>query len=525
MKVHEEENNQYYELENKILCLILEELLLEDTVKGHGKILIDIPCDQCEFKTICDEDLKTHKELAHKPEKGKTSNSANRKIKCDKCIYECYLSVQMEKHIEKKHIEKKDPNYKCDLCDFGGDLITDIWSHKGDKHTEKTFDFNKIDEKKLFVNFMAEQNLELMEEMINFKNGMKLVLEHMVSDFVDTMKDLKEEVTKQNEATTKAIMDLQNKIENSNNTPSSKDNEAVKETKSTQPKAPSSAKASLSPPKASSSSSKTPSVPPPKAKAKPAAGPNAVKTPYQKKKQSTEYQAKPRVLYIGDSIAHNSNFRNLEKITNTTIKTSKAYSSVWDKDARFKHLNVMDVVKNELGKGDFDHLVLAAPTVDISNLDTSNVKPSDSTDLFKEKVGKSCQNMLKVAQDALENHTGLKNITIMNHAPRFDSKDVDPVGLKPILANFANSYLLELWLDSPKKNNIFIGSHNLNSSVNVRHSRYTDDRTGRFDGVHLYGSAGKTAYTDSVLNILLSSLQVQAQASKSKDDGDHTWCP
>ena len=133
-------------------------------------------------------------------------------------------------------------------------------------------------------------------------------------------------------------------------------------------------------------------------------------------------------MLIGDSIAHNANFRDVEWFTNSTLKTSKAYSSVWDKDARFKHLNVTDVAKNELGKAHFDHLVLAAPTVDISNMDTSNVKPEDSTEELKQKIELSCHNML--LRVLLTITLGWEKWAIMNHA---------------------NSFLLELWLDSPKE--------------------------------------------------------------------------
>ena len=38
----------------------------------------------------------------------------------------------------------------------------------------------------------------------------------------------------------------------------------------------------------------------------------------------THYQKKPKVLLIGDSIAHNANFREVEIVTNTTIQTCKA---------------------------------------------------------------------------------------------------------------------------------------------------------------------------------------------------------
>ena len=87
--------------------------------------------------------------------------------------------------------------------------------------------------------------------------------------------------------------------------------------------------------------------------------------------------------------------------------------------------------------------------------------------------------MLRIAENALENHSGLKKVTIMNHAPRFDMSKVDPVSLKPKLAMFANSFLLELWLDSPQKNRILIGSHNLDCSGSQKIERYADKRSGK----------------------------------------------
>ena len=234
-------------------------------------------------------------------------------------------------------------------------------------------------------------------------------------------------------------------------------------------------------------------------------------------------------MLVGDSLLHNTHFRYVEDVTNTTIKTSTAYSSVWNEAARFKELNVQTVTKNELKKSSFQHLALSAPTVDISNLDTTQVTASDSVDRFKQQVISSCQNMIIIAQDALANHPELKKVTIMNHAPRFDTPDVDPVGLKHNLAKFANSCLLELWMDCTMKDKIFIGSHNLESSGAQRTHRYTDERSRKYDGVHLYGNAGKAAYTESVLNILMAAFQPQAPAQSSQarqnPDDSHASCP
>ena len=108
----------------------------------------------------------------------------------------------------------------------------------------------------------------------------------------------------------------------------------------------------------------------------------------------------------------------------------------------------------------------------------------------------------------------------MDHAPRYD---VDHFGLKPKLASFANNYSLQLWLDSVHKSKIFIGNHTLDSSPEIRNMRFTDEQTGKYDGVHMYGSAGKTAYTESVLNILLSAFQTQSKEGQMNQS--HNSCP
>ena len=53
------------------------------------------------------------------------------------------------------------------------------------------------------------------------------------------------------------------------------------------------------------------------------------------------------------------------------------------------------------------------------------------------------------------------------------------------------------------KDKIFIGSHNLECTADQKTNRYTDERSRKYDGVHLYGTPGKAAYTESVLNILI----------------------
>ena len=56
-----------------------------------------------------------------------------------------------------------------------------------------------------------------------------------------------------------------------------------------------------------------------------------------------------------------------------TVKTAKAYSAEYDSAAKWPEQNFTKVVKDELKKKTYDCLVMSAPTIDITNLDTSNL--------------------------------------------------------------------------------------------------------------------------------------------------------
>ena len=113
---------------------------------------------------------------------------------------------------------------------------------------------------------------------------------------------------------------------------------------------------------------------------------------------------------------------------------------------------------------------------------------------------------LNVAHNAIEKHPNLKQILILEHVSRFDVSNADPTGLKPKLAKFANATLSQLVNNSAMKDKIKMGKHSLDCSGERINAMYTDNRSGRFDGVHLYGKEGHRAYTSSLLNIIKSVL-------------------
>ena len=236
---------------------------------------------------------------------------------------------------------------------------------------------------------------------------------------------------------------------------------------------------------------------------------------------------KPKVLYIGDSIAHNANFAAIEKETNSRINTIKAYSSIKDSRATWPNKNLTDVtpfaLTNTYEEDAYTHLVIAAPTVDISNMNTSKLFDGDNVEVYKQNVITSCHNTLAVAHNALQNLPNLEKVVVMEHAPRFDEENIDPTGLKPMLAKLANSTFAQMWHSSMFKDKLVIGKHSLDCTNDQRDIRYRDERSNRYDGVHMYSSYGKRAFTRSVTKILKALLPFTPQPYSSSSC-PHSTC-
>ena len=143
-------------------------------------------------------------------------------------------------------------------------------------------------------------------------------------------------------------------------------------------------------------------------------------------------------------------------------------------------------------------------SVDISNLKTE-VNPIENLEYFKQETIISAKNIFDSCLLALERQPSLKSIVILKQTPRYDPLQSDPLQIKPALSQLFNNTLSELWISSPMNHKITIGTHNIDCTGAVQSARYRHTKTGRFDGVHLYGSSGSKAYTNSVLNILRSA--------------------
>ena len=96
----------------------------------------------------------------------------------------------------------------------------------------------------------------------------------------------------------------------------------------------------------------------------------------------------------------------------------------------------------------------------------------------------------------------------MKQIPRFDTKASDPHSIKAALSQIYNETIVQLWLNSPLKDRIPIGSHSLECSGGVRDSRYR--YRNRYDGIHMYGPSGRKSYTESVLRIIRNAGHIKS---------------
>ena len=240
---------------------------------------------------------------------------------------------------------------------------------------------------------------------------------------------------------------------------------------------------------------------------------------------SSNYQQKSKVLLVGDSIINHAHIDVIEEKTDSVITKTKAYSAIYDDTsnvaknaAKFPEKNFLKVVPNEAIKDDFDHLVVQSGSIDITNLKTE-VDPEEHLEYFRQQTVMSARNIFDSCLLALEKQPTIKSVVIMKQTPRYDPVISDPLSLKPALSQLFNNTLTELWISSPLKNKIHLGTHNIDCTGAVQSARYRHTQSGRFDGVHLYGASGSKAYTNSVLNIL------QSAALTSVEYEYHQSCP
>ena len=197
-------------------------------------------------------------------------------------------------------------------------------------------------------------------------------------------------------------------------------------------------------------------------------------------------------LAMGDSIFKTGDFDEIREKLGTKIKLVSAYASVFNKRNKkgFRESNFEVLVPEVLKQGNYNYLILATPSVDITDQ-----KGSDVNDAYlRQEVSTSSYNMVKIAEKALGDFPNISEVLLVERAPRHDEKAE--------LSELANQEIHRHLENSIYQDQIKVGQHSLDfAKGDERDSVYGTRLTPRYDGFHLRGGEGTNAMTKSLLNI------------------------
>ena len=407
------------------------------------------------------------------------SQNLSSKIQCDQCIFSTTEVATFIRHIRTMHVLEK-----CQYCSFVGSTKDDVQTHTKDNH----------------------EDIVVLLTMAQEVHGIYQMFENF-----ETFKEELGDVVKCIGGAVNNIENTQNEIKQEQNVIKQTQNEMKQELfliRNNQAQLSSSSNNSSGKSKASSDGSVAPSINLSRSYA------SVTKTTCTSSAQVPPQQSsndQPRIqktLFIGDSISSNVDIKSLEDATGSSITSVRAYCSLNDttenevkQAAKFPNKNFQDVTPAELAKDVYNTLILQAGSEDITNLNT-RANQSQYMEYFKQEAVISAKNLFQTATNALSGSSTLEKVVIMKQTPRYDPLTLDPLSLKPALSELYNNTLTQEWMDSDYKHKIHIGNHNNDCNGAIREARYRETRTGKYDGIHLYGSSGRKAYTKSVLNIL-----------------------
>ena len=207
---------------------------------------------------------------------------------------------------------------------------------------------------------------------------------------------------------------------------------------------------------------------------------------------------KETLLYVGDSVAHTTDFKYLQRKTKIEIRHVKAYSAnlvLGEEKSFWPEKNVQDIVEKEMKKENDDYLVIGHSTVDITNLDVEDVSEKH-LEHNKHIVLDSAHSIFNTATKVLETHKTVKKIILLKPTPRFDSR------LKAHLTQLVSNTYEEMRESSMYKDKINLGEHSINFENQYLHYEiYGNPGWMNYDGFHLRGCQGRIEMTQSLLTI------------------------
>ena len=411
---------------------------------------------------------------------------------CAKCSLHMGSVEELKSHMKSCH----DMNsYYCDKCEYETPLFAQQWEHNFTAHQQTEDQCNPpLAKDKIAYSMIAEQNIDIFNMITELKNNMNDAFADMKSQIETSFADIKQECSnyqKSFEITGNAVAKLSAKVDQivriSEKTVTSLEENVWRKPKVSQPH-----------------------HQPVNNEVKGPRTISDVTIANDDGKQAPiihqDMRNKARVLVVGDSITHNSNFRLLEEATNTVVHTAKAYAADFDVNSRFPNKNFKYVARNSAKKRKFNMVLMQSPSVDLTNLNTAD-NSIEAVESYKKVIEKATSTMFQTANTMIEENQSIEKVIILDRTPRIDTKTTDPFGLKAKLAEYGNKLNQVELENTTNKAKIMIGKHNFSCNEET----FGNENDRKFDGIHMHGPRGSEGYTRSLISILSDNLNTQPE--------------
>ena len=111
---------------------------------------------------------------------------------CGECGESFQSGVDYDYHLTNCNLEMNtEKQYTCSVCVQKFSMLTDVWLHIAREH-EKRF----VNQDKLIINLLAEQNLQLKEEFLSFKTEVSEAIKFVGEQMFKFSKEVREYMQK-----------------------------------------------------------------------------------------------------------------------------------------------------------------------------------------------------------------------------------------------------------------------------------------------------------------------------------------
>ena len=146
-----------------------------------------IQCVTCDDMFENSNQLQTH--ITNQHNRQQEELVMENVVICKKCGKTFQSGVDYDYHQAECRLETDtrdtSKDYTCSDCPKTFPMVTDVWMHVVLEHEKRN-----VNPDKLIVNLLAEQNLQLKEELSNFKNEMKEAIKFVGDKMVDFTKEV-----------------------------------------------------------------------------------------------------------------------------------------------------------------------------------------------------------------------------------------------------------------------------------------------------------------------------------------------